>query len=308
MALKEISFASYNERDTIKGWIYTPTTKPKAIVQIIHGFGEHSRRYLHMIQSLLDAGYIVCADDHVGHGKTALDGNTWGDYGYKGYKTTTEDEQTLHNMMIQEFPDLPYFIFGHSWGSMIARDYAINYGDQIAGLILCGTGALLGNLKEVASSIGKLVENNQGDQVNPEFLVQILGSFTERYTDVKTPNDWICTDSNVVLDHATDPLNCFNPPTNQSIYDFVQLWIDISSKEWAQKIPARLPVYLIAGDQDPVGNYGEGIYKVANWLWETGKTNVKTQIYSGYRHEIHNEPEIREAVEAGIIKFFDALV
>ena len=67
--LHEVSFASFNGRDQVQGWIYVPACKPKGIVQVIHGFGEHSRRYLHMISAFLDAGYIVAADDHVGHGK-----------------------------------------------------------------------------------------------------------------------------------------------------------------------------------------------------------------------------------------------
>lgn len=67
--LHEVSFTSYNERDQVQAWIYVPACKPNGIVQLIHGFGEHSRRYIHMISAFLDAGYIVAADDHVGHGK-----------------------------------------------------------------------------------------------------------------------------------------------------------------------------------------------------------------------------------------------
>ena len=85
--LHEVSFASFNGRDQVQGWIYVPACKPKGIVQVIHGFGEHSRRYLHMISAFLDAGYIVAADDHVGHGKTAMVNEVWGDWGDKGPHT-----------------------------------------------------------------------------------------------------------------------------------------------------------------------------------------------------------------------------
>ena len=62
--LHEVSFASFNGRDQVQGWIYVPACKPKGIVQVIHGFGEHSRRYLHMISAFLDAGYIeMCIRD-----------------------------------------------------------------------------------------------------------------------------------------------------------------------------------------------------------------------------------------------------
>ena len=97
--LHEVSFPSYNKRDQVQGWIYAPAAKPKGIVQIIHGFGEHSRRYLHMIVKFMDAGYIVAADDHVGHGKTAMVSGVWGDWGDAGFRTMMEDEHTLKKVV-----------------------------------------------------------------------------------------------------------------------------------------------------------------------------------------------------------------
>ena len=306
MAIREITFSSYNGRDTVKGWVYLPAAKPQAIVQVVHGFGEHSRRYLRLIQRMLDAGFIVCADDHVGHGKTAFDGNTWGDYGFMGYKTTTEDENTLHDLISKEFPELPYFMFGHSWGSMITRDYMASHGDKLKGAILCGTIDLLENTAELYNQLKQLVEKGEGKEVKVEYLGELLKDFNKRYDNVRTGNDWIATDPGVVDDHASDPFNNFtNPPNVQAMYDFLHLWVDISSVEWAAKVP-DMPVYVIAGDQDPVGNFGEGVYRVANWLWATGKKRVTTKLYSGYRHEIHNEPDIRDEVEAGIIDFINA--
>ncbi|MBC3899326.1 hypothetical protein GH811_06830 [Acetobacterium malicum] len=93
MAFEEISFRSFNEKDTIQAWIYKPIRKPRGIVQIVHGFGEHSRRYLHMILKLNEAGFVVAADDHVGHGKTATESGNWSDWRnqvktkiYSGYR------------------------------------------------------------------------------------------------------------------------------------------------------------------------------------------------------------------------------
>lgn len=305
MATYELSFLSFNERDTVKGWIYTPIVAPKAIVQVVHGFGEHSRRYMHLILQMLDAGFVVCADDHVGHGVTAATGNTWGDYGFKGYATTTEDEKTLHDLVAEKYPGLPYFMFGHSWGSMIARDFTVKHGDLLNGVIYCGTTAVRENTKELAKQLKELIDGGQGAAVKPEFLGEMLKDFNVRYDNVTTPNDWVALDRNVVADHARDPFNNFQvPPNVQALYDFAQLWLDIGSCAWAAKVP-KIPIYLIAGDQDPVGNFGQGVYEVANWLWQTGK-QPKTRIYSGYRHEVHNEPEIRDEVENGIIQFIAA--
>ena len=80
---------------------------------------------------------------------------------------------------------------------------------------------------------------------------------------------------------------------------------DITGLEWAEKVPKELPIYNIAGDQDPVGQYGTGVYQCANWLIDTGH-HVMTTLYSGYRHEIHNYADLKEEVEEGIIDFFDS--
>ena len=105
--LYEVNFQSFNERDEVHGWIYVPAAKPKGIVQIVHGFGEHSRRYLHMIVKFMDAGYIVAADDHVGHGKTAMENDTWGKWGHKGFHVMIDDEHKLKEMLYEEYPDIP---------------------------------------------------------------------------------------------------------------------------------------------------------------------------------------------------------
>ena len=96
--LHEATFPSSNGRDQVVGWIYVPACEPEGIVQLVHGFGEHSRRYFHLIVALMDAGFIVAADDHVGHGATAILNNTWGDWGEAGPHTMMEDEKI--------FPDI----------------------------------------------------------------------------------------------------------------------------------------------------------------------------------------------------------
>ena len=167
--LHEVSFKSFNERDTVYGWIYVPAAPAKGIVQLIHGFGEHSRRYLHMIVKFLDAGYIVPADDHVGHGKTAVENGTWGDWGGKGCHTMMEDEHTLTTLVTEKYPGLPYFLFGHSMGSMIARDYAAKYGSELAGLTICGTCGRSGARQRLPPSFPKPLPRAKGKSRIPPF-------------------------------------------------------------------------------------------------------------------------------------------
>ena len=306
--LHEVSFLSFNERDMVQGWIYVPACKPKGIVQLIHGFGEHSRRYFHMIVKFMDAGYIVAADDHVGHGKTAMTNNTWGNWGEKGCHTMMEDEHLLTLLVKEKYPEPPYFLFGHSMGSFIARDYAAKYGNELSGVTICGTTGVFRGAAEAAAALEAIVAEGKGDESDPALAGSLLGWMCERCGEVSIGNEWICADPYVQIDHATDPFDAFTKPTNnRSLLYFVQMMECITGTDWAEKVPKELPVYNIGGDQDPVGEYGQGIYQVTNWLCQTSHC-VKTRVYSGYRHEIHNYSDLKDEVEAGIVAFMDSVI
>ena len=307
--LHEVKFTSFNERDQVYGWIYVPACEPLGIIQLIHGFGEHSRRYLHMITSFMEAGYIVAADDHVGHGKTALDNDSWGTWGEKGFETMVNDEKKLHDLVCEKYPDLPYFMFGHSMGSFITRQYMARYGGDLAGATICGTTGVWPNLEESIAVVQKLVDEGKGDESDPTLGGQFMGWMFARCSEgVKLGNEWICDDEYVQRDHAEDPFDAFTKPTsNRAWLYFLQMMKDITGPQWAAKVPAELPVYNIAGDQDPVGQFGTGVYQAANWLIDSGN-EVKTVLYTGYRHEIHNYMDLKEQVEEGIIEFFDDIV
>lgn len=304
--LHEVSFTSYNERDQVQAWIYVPACKPNGIVQLIHGFGEHSRRYIHMILAFLDAGYIVAADDHVGHGKTAMVNNVWGDWGDKGCHTMMEDEHTLKKIVCEKYPNLPYFLFGHSMGSFITRDFIAKYGNELNGATICGTTGIFRGAKEVKEKLKEIIDAGHGEESDPNIVGSLMGWMCERCGEVQIGNEWICHDPYVQKDHAQDPFDAFTRPTsNRSIYDFIQMMLTIEGTQWAKKVPKKLPIYNIAGNQDPVGEYGLGVCQVSNWLVETGH-HVTTKLYSGYRHEIHNYAEIKNEVEAGIIEFMNS--
>ena len=307
--LHEVSFLSYNERDYVQGWIYVPAMKPKGIIQLVHGFGEHSRRYLHMICAFMDAGYIVAADDHVGHGKTAMVNDAWGNWGHKGCQTMVEDEHTLKEAVQEKYPNLPYFMFGHSMGSIIARQFIAKYGEELAGVIICGTvGPDAVPCDAGVALLKPLVDAGKGDESDPMALGNLLGGLFARIEEVKLGNEWICHDPYVQLDHAQDPFDAFTKPTsNEALLQFIEMIQDVYGTEWASKVPVALPIYNIAGDEDPCGSYGEGVKLVSSWLEETGH-NVRTKLYEGYRHEIHNYADLKCEVEAGIVAFLDGVL
>ena len=308
--LHEVKFKSYNERDYVHGWIYVPASKIKGVVQLVHGFGEHSRRYFHMIVGLMEAGYVVAADDHVGHGKTAVENDTWGNWGHKGSQTMMEDEHTLKTIVQEKYPDVPYFMYGHSMGSVIARQFIAKYGEELTGAILCGTvskGAV--PCEEGIKIITPLVEAGKGDESDPALLGNLLGGLFSRITEeIKLGNEWICHDNYVQLDHAQDPFDAFTKSTsNESLLQFIQMCKEVNELDWAAKVPTTLPIYNIAGDEDPCGEFGEGVKEVSKWLEDTGH-NVTTKLYEGYRHEIHNYADLKNEVVAGMVEFLNKVL
>ncbi len=304
--LHEVKFDSYNERDKVYGWIYVPASEIKGVVQLVHGFGEHSRRYLHMIVALMDAGYVVAADDHVGHGKTALENDTWGNWGNKGPQTMMEDEYRLMKLVKEKYPDLPYFMYGHSMGSIILRQFMAKYGNELAGAIICGTvGPDVIPYAKGIELLKPLVDSGKGDDSDPDLLGVLLGGLFERIEEVKLGNEWICHDPYVQMDHAMDPFDAFTQPTsNEALLQFIEMVEEVNSEEWAAAVPLDLPIYNIAGDEDPCGAFGEGVRTVTGWLVNSDH-NVEEKIYEGYRHEIHNYKDLKDEVEAEIVKFLD---
>lgn len=303
--LHEVSFKSFNQRDEVQGWIYVPAAKPVGIIQLVHGFGEHSRRYLHMIVKFLEAGFIVAADDHVGHGKTAIVNDAWGDWGDKGAHTMMEDEHTLTGLVKEMYPGLPYFMFGHSMGSFIARDYAARYGEELTAVTLCGTSGVFPGLEEGMKYLQTAVDEGRGEEADPNVAGMLMGWMFQRCEEeIKLGNEWICSDPYVQMDHAADPFDAFTKPTtNRAFLYFCQMIDVITGPEWAAKVPKGLPIYNIAGAEDPVGQYGGGVEQVSGWLKDSGH-DVTTKLYEGYRHEIHNYSDLKNEVEDGIIAFF----
>lgn len=307
MSLQEIAFTSANGRDVIQAWLYTPAAPPRAIVQVIHGLGEPSRRYLHLISSLLDEGFAVVAGDHSGHGRTAMQSGVWGDAGDDAARVVVTDELTLQGKARQELPGLPYVLFGHSWGSLIARVVASRGEAKLSGLALGGIAAQMRGIEQSVdrAELARLASaENRAEPAPDQLMGQLFDDFLERFGEDAGPTAWVALDADVVADHGRDPFNNFGAPmSSRFLQGFVELYDQANGEDWYVSLPSSLPVLILAGEQDPVANFGEGAFHVANRLRDTGHGDVRTRVYPGVRHEVHNEPTTRADVEQEIIDF-----
>jgi alpha-beta hydrolase superfamily lysophospholipase len=192
---------------------------------------------------------------------------------------------------------------------MIIRNYAVHYGADLAGAILVGTPGVREKNPALMESLKAEIDAGRGGEINQRLSGMFFTGMTDRYENPKTKNDWNSVDPDVVADGLADPFcNIHRQPTNQSLYDFITIMDAITGKEWAEKVPRDLPVYNLGGDQDPIGNFGEGTYRVSNWLAETGHRKVKTRLYPGHRHEILQDRDIRDEVEGEIAAFIDEII
>lgn len=307
MALYELPFPSANGRDEIQAWLQVPASPPRGVVHIVHGLGEHSRRYLHVISALVDAGFAVVAGDHAGHGATAMRSGIWADAGDEAARVVVEDELMLQARTREILPGLPYVLFGHSWGSMIARAVATAPQAELSGLILGGIAAQIRGIEQTIDrdALADAAHGRQRAEPAPEELVgQLFDGFLERFGEGAGPTAWVALDEDVVADHGRDPFNNFGAPLSaRFLQGFVDLYDQANAEEFYTALPTDLPVLILAGDQDPVAHYGEGAYHVANRLHASGHADVRTRVYPGVRHEVHNEPSTRDDVVQELLTF-----
>lgn len=260
--------------------------EPRAVMVIAHGMAEHSGRYDHFARFLAENGFAVYMNDHAGHGRSAQIKGHFADK--NGWECVLEDLHALRNQAAEAYPSLPMFWMGHSMGSFLSRSYLTRHGEGLCGCILCGTmgknpGAALGKAAAVAQ------EKLMGPRATGKKLNQLAtGNYNKRIANPVNGSAWLSRDEKVCRDFETDPLSNF-PFTAAGYRDLFTGLLEISSLQWAQKVPSGLPVFLIAGEEDPVGSYGEGPRQVEGWLREAGLQDIQLKLYPGMRHEVLNE-------------------
>lgn len=281
---------------------------PKGVVQIVHGMAEHIDRYSHFARHLVHEGYVVCAEDHIGHGLSAANEDELGHIPIRdGKEFLVADVHTLYCRIQRCFPDAPYFIYGHSMGSLIARSYIAQYGEQLAGCVLAGTanGPLLP--ARLGETLAHMIASVRGEMHKSKLFDNLaMGSYAKAIPDPRTPLDWLSTDPNMVSDYINDALSgqLFTVGGYATLLSLLQ---EVASSTWAAQVPNDLPVLFIAGSEDPVGQKGKGVEAAVSLLREGGHDNVDLRIYEGLRHELHSEPS-REGIYDFVVQWMDGII
>ncbi len=304
-SFQDFYFQSSTGRTSIHALKCVPDGKPRAVVQIAHGIAEHIDRYRPFMEFLADNGFVAAGNDHLGHGKSIRVPEEQGFFAEKdGWWRVVDDIDKLHDIMSNEYPELPYVLFGHSMGSFLTRTYLIKHPDKYDGVILSGTGhqspALVLGGNAAASVMAKL-NGAMGDGTKLDSLA--FGSYLNKIENPRTKFDWLSRDTEQVDKYIADPLCGFVGKIG--LYrDMMQGIKFITDKKNIAQMNKEKPVYFMSGNGDPVGDYGKGVERAYNAFCDAGLHDVFMRLYPGGRHEMLNETN-KEQVYQDILNWLN---
>lgn len=291
ISVNEYTFPSSSGLADIYARSYAPVQEDeiKGIVQICHGMAEHSGRYDEFARFLSSNGFAVFINDHLGHGLSVKNDSELGYFGDKtGRHDLVNDVKLLTDIARSTYPDKPFFIFGHSMGSFIARRYTEKFGMNIDGAIFCGTSGT-NPAAGIAVKIAEFVASRKGVHHRSEFINKIaFGGYNKHVGEKRTDFDWLTRDESIVDAYIADP-KCGFLFTAAGYRDLFDILHSVSTRSWYNNVPFILPILLISGTEDPVGEYGKGVRQVFHDLKKTGHKDVTLKLYENDRHEILNE-------------------
>ncbi|MBR0307749.1 MAG: alpha/beta hydrolase [Mogibacterium sp.] len=307
MSRKDFYYPSADGITRIHAVRWEPEGEPKAIVQIIHGMTEYVGRYEDFAKYLNGFGYLVCGEDHLGHGESVIMDEYHGFFGKKGNEWVISDIHKLRTMMHEEFPELPYLMLGHSMGSFLVRQYITeqdaDYANGLSGVVIMGTGWQPDAVLRSGMAIAKLQGLNRVGKRSKLIEYMSFSQYLKRIPDAQHFNDWLTKDRAIVDKYKGDPYCTFHFTPNAFYHMFAGM-LKAHDKKRMSKLPEGLPLLLVSGAEDPVGSWGEGVRKAYVAYTENTSCKVDIKLYDNDRHEILNETD-RETVYEDLKEFIE---
>lgn len=307
MRIREKYLYSATKVDRIYVKMWLPDREPEIIVQIAHGMVEHIGRYEEFARFLCSQGIGVVGNDHLGHGKSAA---TAAQYGYfaknKGAEAVLADMYLVTRYVKRQYPKCRLFLFGHSMGSFFARKYMIGYDKKLDGVILSGTG----HIPFAVAAAGRLTAGAmviaRGGFYRSELLHMLSTGSYGKYFEDEECKSWLTRDQELAAKYDADPL-CRFRFTASAYGDFFRVLMELAAQKQFKKIRRNLPILIISGDDDPVGDFGKGVKAVYRTFIRMGMRKIQMKLYPKARHELLNETNREEVYQDVLEWIFEQL-
>ncbi|WP_251712624.1 alpha/beta fold hydrolase [Lactococcus ileimucosae] len=281
-----------SDKQTELNLLHWSLEKPKAVIQLIHGMAENIERYNDFALYLNSLGFVVVGHDHLGHGDSVNKQEPlYGYFGEEGLKNVVTDIHLVKTWAQKKYPELPYFMLGHSMGSFALRNFLQDYPVDIQGAVFMGTGTSPIHLNLLLPFIEKISQKRAKNVANTIDKLA-FGNYSKKFPK-KGNFNWLSKNQKNVASYEKNPLLGFTF-THNGFVTLFSLVKRANQKNWMQNIPADLPLLILSGTDDPVGNFGKGPQKVYQELEKAGFHHLDLQLFSGLRHEILFEDECEE--------------
>ena len=278
-----------NEKGEYQAYIWLPEGEVKCVLQVVHGMTEHMGRYEKLAQYLTEEGIAVVGFDLRGHG-TNGEGMACASFGEDGWDATLEDIHQLHRSLKEKYADAKHYLLGFSLGSFLVREYFSTYETHdFAGTIIMGTGQQPALVLSAIMAIVKGEIKKAGHDSTTDLVRNLsFGTYNKKFSPNRTKADWLCSDEIELDKYIADCLS----KEDISAGLFWQLLASMkrtADKNTYQKWNKNMPVLLLSGEDDPVGDAGKGVRLVEKSMKNAGLVNVTMKLYSGARHDILHE-------------------
>lgn len=295
--------ASDGHQIKVYDWQSPSDTPAKAVIQVLHGLGEHAARYDRFANACMANNLAVVAHDHRGHGKHEDFGH-FGDV--DGWNNVIADVLQVRQHIAQQHAGLPVMLFGHSMGSYIAQSFVMRHGGNNAALILSATTLAPRPELWIGHAIAVLASSLSGRRRTSEMLNKMgVGKFNNGFQPSRTEFDWLSRDEDEVDRYIADPL-CGGKYSNQLWSDLTGGILEVITSEAMASVRTNLPLLIMGGEQDPAGGQ-KGLTRLADAYRQTGHEKLTLKIYPGGRHEMLNETN-RDEVTTDIIAWVEHIL
>ena len=267
------------------------------VLQIAHGVAEYGMRYAPFAEFMTEHGFAVVANDHLGHGLSAeKDADTLYFGPRDGWEHVVDDMYALRCRTKEKYPDVPYFLMGHSMGSFLTRTYLIRYPGTVDAAIIMGTGYQPKALVQLARTICRVLAVFHGWHYRSKLVARLSFLGYNKGLEGRTAHDWLNRDP-VEVDRYRADERCTFIFTLNAYYSMFSGILRLHDPAFLAKMPKGLPLLFLAGDADPVGEQGKGVQRAIQSLKDAGVQNIECKLYPGARHELLVETNHMEVFE-----------